>query len=78
MWGHEDKASLIHTVIRLVAVDSNGGMNRPRSVTKARGMSHSNQMRTYRMTDTEIELTHSSRRASGPNQSSPAQATGHP
>lgn len=49
-------SSLMDTWIKLVGVEANGEMNRALYVIKARGMSHSNQIREYGMTSTGIEL----------------------
>ena len=50
-------SSLMDTWIRLVGVEANGEMARELYVVKARGMSHSNQVREYRITDQGIVLT---------------------
>ena len=42
-------SSLIDTWLRLAVVEANGEMNRTLDVVKARGMSHSNQLREFRM-----------------------------
>ncbi|MBI0539470.1 circadian clock protein KaiC [Roseomonas sp. KE2513] len=49
-------SSLMDAWVRLEDVEANGERNRALYVIKARGMSHSNQVREYRMTDTGIEL----------------------
>ncbi len=49
-------SSLMDSWIKLVGVEANGEMNRALYVIKARGMSHSNQVREYRMSETGIEL----------------------
>jgi circadian clock protein KaiC len=49
-------SSLMDTWIKLVGIDANGERNRVLYVMKARGLSHSNQVREYRMTDTGFEL----------------------
>ncbi len=49
-------SSLMDCWIRLVGVAANGEMNRSLYLIKARGMSHSNQLREYRMSVTGIEL----------------------
>ena len=49
-------SSLMDSWIKLVRVEANGEMNRALYVIKARGMSHSNQVREYRMSETGIEL----------------------
>ena len=53
----QELSSLMDTWIKLGAVEANGEMNRELYVIKSRGMSHSNQVREYRMTSTGIELT---------------------
>ena len=42
-------SSLMDTWVKLAVVESNGEMNRTLDVVKARGMSHSNQLREFRM-----------------------------
>lgn len=49
-------SSIMDTWIRLMDVEANGERNHVLYVIKARGMSHSNQMREYRMTATGVEL----------------------
>lgn len=49
-------SSLMNSWIKLVEVDANGERNRVLYVIKSRGMSHSNQVREYRMTDGGLEL----------------------
>ena len=49
-------SSLMDTWIRLSDIEADGERNRVIYVIKARGMSHSNQVREYRMTDTGLEL----------------------
>jgi circadian clock protein KaiC len=49
-------SSLMDSWIKLVDVDANGERNRVLYVIKSRGMSHSNQVREYRMTDGGVEL----------------------
>ena len=49
-------SSLMDTWIKLADVEANGEMNRVLYVIKARGMSHSNQVREYRMTAHGVEL----------------------
>ena len=49
-------SSLMDVWVKLVAVEGNGEMNRTLYVIKARGMSHSNQVREYDMTGTGIQL----------------------
>ena len=49
-------SSLMDTWIRLVGVEANGELARELYVVKARGMSHSNQVREYRITDDGIVL----------------------
>lgn len=49
-------SSLMDTWIKLLDVEADGERNRVLYVIKSRGMSHSNQMREYRITDTGIEL----------------------
>jgi circadian clock protein KaiC len=48
--------SLMDAWIKLVDIEANGERNRILFIIKARGMSHSNQVREYRMTDAGIEL----------------------
>ncbi len=50
-------SSLMDVWIRLGDVEANGERNRVLYLIKARGMSHSNQVREYRITDAGIELT---------------------
>ncbi len=54
---HLGLSSLMDTWIRLNCVEANGELNRSLHVIKARGMSHSNQVREFRMTPRGIELT---------------------
>jgi len=49
-------SSLMDTWIRLMDVEADGERNRTLYVIKARGMSHSNQVREYRITDAGIHL----------------------
>ena len=49
-------SSLMDVWVRLVAVEGNGEMNRTLYVIKARGMSHSNQVREYEMTSSGIRM----------------------
>ncbi|WP_158809350.1 circadian clock protein KaiC [Beijerinckia sp. L45] len=49
-------SSLMDTWISLIEVESSGERNRVMSVLKARGMSHSNQMREYLLTGSGIQL----------------------
>ena len=49
-------SSLMDTWIKLVGVEANGERNNVLYVIKARGQSHSNQVREYRTSDTGIEL----------------------
>ena len=49
-------SSLMDCWIKLVNVEANGEMNRALYVVKARGMSHSNQLREYVVTATGLEL----------------------
>ena len=53
---NQDLSSLMDTWIKLLDVEADGERNRTLYVIKARGMSHSNQMREYRMTNSGIEL----------------------
>lgn len=50
-------SSLMDTWISLSDVESSGERNRILYVLKSRGMSHSNQLREYRLTDHGVELT---------------------
>ena len=50
-------SSLMDAWIRLQDVEASGERDRLLYVVKVRGMSHSNQVREYRMTDRGIELT---------------------
>ncbi len=52
-WG---LSSLMDAWITLTDVEANGERNRVLYVIKSRAMSHSNQMREYRMTDVGVEL----------------------
>ena len=52
----QELSSLMDTCIRLGGVEAQGEMNRTLYVIKARGMSHSNQMREYQVTDAGIVL----------------------
>ena len=54
--GDHDLSSLMDTWIKLLDVEADGERNRTLYVIKARGMSHSNQVREYRMTCSGIEL----------------------
>lgn len=49
-------SSLMDAWIKLEDVEANGERNRVLYLIKARGLSHSNQIREYRITDTGIEL----------------------
>lgn len=49
-------SSLMDSWIRLADIEANGEHNHILYIIKSRGMSHSNQVREYRMTDTGIEL----------------------
>ncbi len=49
-------SSLMDAWITLMDVEANGERNRMLYVIKSRGMSHSNQVREYRVTDAGIEL----------------------
>ena len=49
-------SSLMDAWIRLQDMEANGERNRTLYLIKARGMSHSNQVREYRITDAGIEL----------------------
>ena len=49
-------SSLMDVWVKLTDVEANGERNRALYVIKARGMSHSNQVREYRITGTGIEL----------------------
>ena len=49
-------SSLMDVWVKLMDVEANGERNRALYVIKARGMSHSNQVREYRITDAGIEL----------------------
>ncbi len=49
-------SSLMDAWIKLVEVEANGERNRALYLIKARGMSHSNQVREYRMTDAGVDL----------------------
>jgi len=49
-------SSLMDAWIKLLDVEANGERNRVLYVIKSRGMSHSNQVREYRITDTGVEL----------------------
>ena len=50
-------ASLIDTVLQVRTLEGNGEQNRVLTVLKSRGMSHSNQIREFLLTDQGIELT---------------------
>ena len=50
-------SSLMDTWISLSDAESNGERNRILYILKSRGMSHSNQLREYRLTDHGVELT---------------------
>ncbi len=52
----QDLSSLMDAWIRLMNVEADGERNRTLYVIKARGMSHSNQVREYRITDAGIHL----------------------
>ena len=49
-------SSLMDAWIKLADVEANGERNHVLYLIKARGMSHSNQVREYRVTDTGVEL----------------------
>jgi circadian clock protein KaiC len=49
-------SSLMDAWIKLMDIETNGERNHVLYVMKARGMSHSNQVREYRITDTGVEL----------------------
>ncbi len=49
-------SSLMDTWIKLMDVEANGERNRVMYIIKSRGMSHSNQMREYRITAQGVEL----------------------
>jgi circadian clock protein KaiC len=49
-------SSIVDTWILLVTLESNGERNRGLYVLKSRGMSHSNQIREFRLTDQGVEL----------------------
>jgi circadian clock protein KaiC len=49
-------SSLMDTWIRLMDIEADGERNHAIYVIKARGMSHSNQLREYQITDTGVEL----------------------
>ena len=50
-------SSLMDAWIKLLSVEADGERNRTLYVIKARGMSHSNQVREYRITNSGIEIT---------------------
>jgi circadian clock protein KaiC len=52
----QDLSSLMDSWIRLMDIEANGERNHALYIIKSRGMSHSNQVREYRMTDTGIDL----------------------
>lgn len=52
----QDLSSLMDAWIRLKDEEANGERNRTLYVIKARGMSHSNQVREYRLTDTGVAI----------------------
>lgn len=52
----QSMSSLMDTWIKLMDVEADGERNRTLYVIKARGMSHSNQVREYRITGAGIEL----------------------
>jgi circadian clock protein KaiC len=54
--GDEGIPSLIDTWISLGALEANGERNRGIYVLKSRGMSHSNQIREYQITNSGIQL----------------------
>ncbi len=49
-------SSLMDTWINLEAVETNGERNRTIDIIKARGMSHSNQLREFQLTDNGIKI----------------------
>jgi circadian clock protein KaiC len=49
-------SSLMDTWIKLIDIEGNGERNTVVYVMKARGLSHSKQMREYRITDTGVDL----------------------
>ena len=49
-------SSLMDVWIKLMDIEANGERNRLLYLVKSRGMSHSNQVREYRVTDSGIEL----------------------
>ena len=49
-------SSLMDVWIKLLDVEANGERNRTLYVIKARGMSHSNQVREFKMSKTGVEL----------------------
>ena len=49
-------SSLMDVWIKLVDIEANGERNRILYLVKSRGMSHSNQVREYRVTDSGVEL----------------------
>ncbi|HEV8028257.1 MAG TPA: circadian clock protein KaiC [Stellaceae bacterium] len=57
--------SLMDTWISLVDIESNGERNRGLYVLKARGMSHSNQIREYLLTDAGVKLVEACLGAAG-------------
>jgi circadian clock protein KaiC len=54
--GERDVSSLMDIWIALTDLEANGERNRVLSLLKARGMSHSKQLREYRLTDHGIEM----------------------
>ncbi len=54
--GDQGLSSLMDAWIKLQDVEANGERNRTLYLIKARGMSHSNQVREYRITDAGVEL----------------------
>jgi circadian clock protein KaiC len=54
--GDQGIPSLIDTWVSLGALEANGERNRGLYVVKSRGMSHSNQIREYQITDNGIQL----------------------
>jgi circadian clock protein KaiC len=54
--GTDGLSSLMDVWIKLTDVEANGERNRTLYVIKSRGMSHSNQVREYRVTDSGVDL----------------------
>jgi circadian clock protein KaiC len=55
--GTDGLSSLMDVWIKLSEVEANGERNRTLYVIKSHGMSHSNQVREYRVTNSGIQLT---------------------